>query len=85
METGYYIAELDLSESNRKPPQMYALLTSYVKTHNMPIKPFMRGGKMHLMRLDIDEKGNKIENWQAEQDMEDNAAEDAPPINPKDL
>jgi len=80
MESGHYIAELDLTEEKRKPQNMYALLTSYVNNHELPIKPFMRGGKLHLMRLDIDENGDKIENWKEELYDTESAAIDGPPI-----
>lgn len=80
METGYFISMLDLSEEKRKPQTMYALLTSYISNHELPIKAFMRGGQLHLMRLDLDEDGNKIENWKDQLDDPEAAAVDGPPI-----
>jgi len=84
METGYFLAEVDLTAEKRKPQTMYALITSYVKTHELPVKPLMRSSKLYLMRLDIDQEGSKVENWK-ESIGDNNAAEDGPPITKEEI
>lgn len=64
METGYQLAEVQQEGSKRKPFSLAMLLRAYIERHNLPIKTLMRGGKLFLMRLDIDDKGNPIEDWQ---------------------
>jgi hypothetical protein len=64
METGYRIAEVDLGEIKRKPFQLQQLLKSYIDTHDMPIKVAIRKNRLFMIRLDIDDAGNPIPDWQ---------------------
>lgn len=63
METGYQVAEVDLTESGRKPMMLQVLLKSFIDTHQLPVKVLLRRGRLFLMRLDIDEQGKEIPNW----------------------
>lgn len=63
METGYQVAEVDLTESGRKPMTLQVLLKSFIDTHQLPVKVLLRRGRLFLMRLDIDEQGKEIPNW----------------------
>jgi len=64
METGFQVAEVDLTASGRKPEQLQLLLASYISTHKLPIKVLKRRSKLFLLRLDINEKGEPIPDWQ---------------------
>lgn len=68
METGIYVAEVDLTEVGRDASYMNTLLKSYVKNNNLPVKPLTRSGRLYLMRLDIDEDGEKVEDWEDKAD-----------------
>ena len=65
LETGMYIAELDTMGMQQSKQSLSSSLTAYIRNHDMPIKLFQRAGKMYLMRLDLDEDGNEIVDWQA--------------------
>lgn len=71
LETGYFLAKLDMTGVQQSQTALRSSLTAYIKTHNQPIKIFSRKGDLFMMRLDIDEKGEPIENWQeyADQDV----------------
>jgi hypothetical protein len=51
----------------------------------MPIKLFQAGGELHMMRLDLNNQNEPIENWQEEQTTEGAAGHErsipAAPIN----
>jgi hypothetical protein len=80
METGYYVSKIILDD-NRKPGTMYMLLKSYVDNHDLPIKVYLRKGRLYLMRLDIDVEGNKVENWKEKHfPKDDPAIEEGAPI-----
>lgn len=63
LETGYYASEVDLSDSQRKAASLFVLLKSYADNHDLPVKVMMRRNRLYLIRLDVDEKGNKISDW----------------------
>lgn len=64
LETNFYIAEMDLTGVQQSKQALTSSLTAYIRNHGLPIKMFHRGGKIYLARLDIDEKGNAIPDWQ---------------------
>lgn len=64
MGTGYQVAEIDQSGLTQKPQTLIVLLKSYIETHNLPIKVIFRRQRIFLIRLDIDENGNPIPDWQ---------------------
>jgi len=77
LETNFFLSKLDRTGMQQSLQALYSSLTAYIRSHDMPIKLFSRGGQIYLMRLDIDEVGNEIENWrQTEID-----ADKATPIN----
>jgi hypothetical protein len=70
LETGFYIAQVDLSDTTRKAPTMHVLLKSYVQNHDTPVKPLLRRNTLYLMRLDVDKEGNPVPNWRAIRDAD---------------
>lgn len=66
MESGHKVVKLDLTGLNKNPQYLRSVLTSYIRTHNMPIKIFSAGGDLHLMRLDLNNDGTPNPDWQAE-------------------
>lgn len=60
------VAKMDMAGLDRDPGYLRSVLTSYIKNHKIPVKIFQLQGDMHMMRLDIDNDGNPIENWQEE-------------------
>lgn len=83
LETGLFIAKLDTTGMQQSQQSLYSSLGAYIRNHSMPIKIFSRVGDLHLMRLDIDKEGNKIEDWQ-EKDIMANI-DDATPINASEV
>lgn len=61
LERNIKMAELDLTGLNKNPAYLRSVLTTYIRSHTLPIKLFQAGGKMYLMRLDIDNQGSKID------------------------
>jgi hypothetical protein len=78
LETGYFLAELDLIGVQQSQTALRSSITAYISSHDIPIKVFSRMGKMYMMRLDIDEKGDPIENWQEDQKGEGATATPVP-------
>ena len=67
LETGKFLVMLDLTGVQQSKQSLSSSLTAYIRSHNLPIKMFQRRGNMYLMRLDIDDKGNQIPDWQENQ------------------
>lgn len=84
LETGYFLSELDLTGVQQSQTALRSSITAYISSHDIPIKVFSRTGKLYMMRLDIDENGDPIENWQQNQDG-DSATATAVPIDPKEV
>lgn len=58
------LAKLDKSEiPHDRPEKMASALATYLRSHELPVKSFMRRGEIYLLRLDFDDKGNPIPNW----------------------
>ncbi len=63
LETNYFLAKLDRTGMQQSLQSLTSSLGAYIRSHELPIKLFQRSGDVFLMRLDIDENGNPIENW----------------------
>jgi len=74
MEANLKMAKLDLTGLEKNPEYLRSVLNSYIKNHKLPIKIFSAQGEMYLMRLDIDNDGKLIENWQAQEVATEGAA-----------
>lgn len=57
LETEKFLVEVDTTGVQQKPTLLNLLLRTYVRNHGLPVKVFMRTGKIYLMRLDITQKG----------------------------
>lgn len=66
MEANIKVAKLDLTGLNKNPQYLRSVLTSYIKSHKLPVKLFAAAGDIHLMRLDLDNDGNLIEGYEPE-------------------
>lgn len=64
LETGKPAAQLDRTGMQQSLMSLTSCLTSYIKSHELPIKLLQRRGQLFLVRLDIDADGNPIEGWQ---------------------
>ncbi len=64
LETDFFLAELDPESINRTTQGLTASLSIYVKNHGLPVKIFQRTGTVYMMRLDMDEDGNEIPDWE---------------------
>jgi len=64
METGFIIAKMDRTGTNRSAASYIVLVNSYANTHLLPVKAIGRGGEVYLIRLDIDKNLQPIPNWQ---------------------
>jgi len=64
LEANMKCAKIDLEGLDKKPEYLRSVLTSYCKNHNIPIKLFSVQGDLHMMRLDIDNDGNPIPDWE---------------------
>ncbi len=63
LETDFFLAKLDRTGVQQSMQSLTSSLGAYIRSHELPIKLFQRGGEIYLMRLDIDENGDPIENW----------------------
>lgn len=70
LETGHFLAKLDRTGIQQSQQSLYSSLSAYIRNHNLPIKLFSRQGNIYLMRLDIDEHGNSIEDWESKRDID---------------
>jgi hypothetical protein len=68
LETNYFLAKLDRTGVQQSMQSMTSSLGAYIRSHEMPIKLFQRSGDIYLMRLDIDENGDPIEDWLEKKD-----------------
>jgi hypothetical protein len=81
LETNMYIAQLDITGLQQSKVTLSSCLNSYINNHHLPVKLFQRMGNFYLMRLDVDDKGNAIENWetiQLQKHIDDSAVEITP-------
>lgn len=83
LETGFFLAQLDRTGLQQSMQSLSSSLNAYIKSHEMPIKMFQRTGELYLMRLDIDENGVEIPNWQGVVDVD--LTENIKPINPEEV
>lgn len=63
LETKMFLAKIDRTGIQQSMQNLTSSLNAYIRTHELPIKLFQRQGDIYLMRLDIDENGEPIENW----------------------
>ncbi len=68
LETNYFLAKLDRTGVQQSMQSLTSSLGAYIRSHEMPIKLFQRSGEVYLMRLDIDENGDPIEDWLEKKD-----------------
>lgn len=64
LETGEFLVRLDRAGMEQSVQSLSSSLRSYIINHKLPIKMFQRGGEIHLMRLDINEDGDPVEDWE---------------------
>jgi len=83
LETGHFIAKLDTTGMQQSQQSLYSAVGAYIRNPKMPIKIFSRAGDLHMMRLDIDPDGKKVEDWQTKDLMEQ--VGNAEPINPTEV
>lgn len=63
LETNKYCVMIDRTGMQQSLMSLNSCLNSYIKNHDMPIKVINRRGQVYLLRLDLDEEGNKIDDW----------------------
>jgi hypothetical protein len=80
LETGYPVAQLDRTGMQQSFQGLYSCLTAYIRSHELPIKLFSRGGQLYLARLDMDAEGNVIEDWKQDLVDESEAVEITPEV-----
>lgn len=84
LESDAYLMNVELGPDERTPSSMCGLLKLYLQRHPMPVKPFTRSGKLYLVRLDIDENGKAIKNWEQKLvDRDDDFSTKAATITPE--
>jgi len=65
LETKKFIVQFDPADTGKTVNSLGSSLSSYAKTHELPVRAFQRDGKLYLMRLDEDDEGNVIPDWLA--------------------
>jgi len=60
LETGEVLVKLDRTGMQQGLQNLNSSLNAYIKSHNLPVKIFNRGGELYIMRTDTDESG-KVE------------------------
>ncbi len=83
LETDLFLATLDRTGMQQSTQSLYSSLGAYIRSHNMPIRLFQRQGNMYLMRLDIDENGDEIIDWERARDVDTEYK--ATPINAEEV
>jgi hypothetical protein len=58
LETGKVLVQLDRTGIQQSTQSLSSSLNAYIRNHNLPVKMFMRMGKIYLMRTDADDEGN---------------------------
>ena len=77
LESGKWAVEFDPTPTGKTVNSLGSSLSSYAKSHDLPIKAFQRDGKLYLLRLDIDDEGNPIPDWQDDiDDVESGSGDD---------
>jgi hypothetical protein len=66
LESNKFIVQFDPESIGKTVNSLGSSLSSYAKSHELPVKAFQRDGKLYLLRLDMDEDGNSIEDWKDE-------------------
>jgi hypothetical protein len=67
MEANIKLAKLDMTGfEGKNPAYLRSVLTSYINSHNLPIKLFSAQGDLHLMRLDLNNDGTPNPDWETE-------------------
>lgn len=67
MEANMKLAKLDMKGfEGKNPAYLRSVLTSYINSHNLPIKLFSAQGDLHLMRLDLNNDGSPNPDWEKE-------------------
>lgn len=82
LETGKYLVQLDTTGMQQSHQSLTSSLNSYIRNHRLPIKLFQRRGRIYLMRLDIDEDGEQINDWELQQYEQHQIARSAEPLTP---
>jgi len=57
METGKTLVKLDRTGVQQNLQALTSSLNAYVKSHNLPVKIFQRGGELYLLRTDTNDQG----------------------------
>jgi hypothetical protein len=58
----------------KNPAYLRTVLQTYIKSHRLPIKIFQAGGEMHLLRLDMDAKGEVNSSWGPQEEPTEGAS-----------
>ena len=91
MESDHMMVKLDTAGAQQSMVSLRSCLTSYVRNHDLPVRVFSADGEMYLMRLDMDEDGNKIEDWKEVEHGTEGAKQgkgsqpEATPISPEEV
>lgn len=65
MESGQVCVMLDRTGIQQSLAGLSSCLTAYIRTHNLPIKMFTRGGQIYLLRLDLNADGTPNPDYKA--------------------
>lgn len=57
LETGKTLVKLDRTGVQQNLQSLTSSLNAYVKSHNLPVKIFQRGGELFLLRTDTNDAG----------------------------
>lgn len=90
LESNVRCVKIDMAGLDKNPAYLRSVLQTYIKSHQLPIKLFAAGGDLHLLRLDMDDKGQLIPDWKpGETTTEGNAGAlrslEAAPITPGEV
>jgi hypothetical protein len=83
MEANIKLAEVDLEGLDRNPTYLRSVLAAYINSHRLPIRLFSAEGKLHMMRLDLDNDGHPDPNYRGVTNIE-NAPRVVPGLDDED-
>ncbi|MCK9570572.1 hypothetical protein M0R72_16610 [Candidatus Pacearchaeota archaeon] len=68
LDSGMVLARMDREGIQRSVTGLSAGLTAYIKSHDLPVKLFVRDGEIHLLRLDLNDDGTPNPDYQPPSD-----------------
>lgn len=64
LESNRWAVIFDTSDMTQTKSAVSSMIKSYARTHNVPVTAFVALGNLYIQRIDRDQDGNPIKDWQ---------------------